>query len=95
MKRTIFIIFLYFCISSYGQDMRIENAITKCMYNSMPDNGKSLKLLIKNHQNLLIKELILKDSTAQSLQNAFSEMANGKFHKMPSKSFIKQWHELF
>lgn len=75
--------------------MRIENAITKCMYNSMADNGTNLKLLIKNHQNLLIKELILKDSTAQSLQNAFSEMASGKLHKMPSKSFIKQWHELF
>ncbi|WP_298507099.1 hypothetical protein [uncultured Maribacter sp.] len=61
----------------------------------MPDNGTSLKLLIKNHQNLLIKEFILKDSTAKSLQIAFSEMASGKLHKTPSKSFIKQWHELF
>lgn len=61
----------------------------------MPDNGASLQLLINNHQNLLIKEYILKDSTAQSLQNAFSEMASGKLQEMPSKSFIKQWHELF
>lgn len=95
MKRTIFILLFCFYIGSYGQNMRIENAITKCMYNSMPDNGTSLKLLINNHQNLLIEELIVKDSTAQSLQNAFSEIANGKLHEMPSKSFIKQWHELF
>lgn len=95
MKRTYFILFFCFCVASFGQDNRIENAITKCMYNSIPDNGASLKLLIKNHQNLLIKEHIIKDTTDQSLQNAFSEIASGKLHEMPSKSFIKQWHELF
>ena len=61
----------------------------------MHDNGASLKSLILNHENLLISEGIIKDATAQSLQNAFTEMANGKLLEMPSASFIKQWHELF
>ncbi|MEO1010920.1 MAG: hypothetical protein AAFX53_06405 [Bacteroidota bacterium] len=95
MKRIIFILFFCVCTGSYGQDNRIENAISKCISNSMPDNGISLKSLIINHQNLLVTEGIIQDSTAQSLQNAFSEMASGKLHQMPSKPFIKQWHELF
>ena len=61
----------------------------------MHDNGSGLKSLIRNHQNLLITEGIIKDSTAQSLQIAFSEMATGKLLEMPSKSFIKQWQELY
>lgn len=61
----------------------------------MPDKGTSLKSLIVNHQNLLVSEGILKDSTAQSLQLAFRKIAEGKLNEMPSISFIKQWHELF
>ena len=61
----------------------------------MSDNGESLKSLVENHQNLLVTEGIIRDTTARSLQTAFSDIASGKLHDMPSKSFIKQWHEIF
>ncbi len=95
MKRTFAIVLLVLSLSSInGQINRIENEIIDCIHSSMGDNGEILKQLIKSHHNLLISEGIVKDSTPESLQNSFREMAKGELIKMPSKFFVQQWNEI-
>lgn len=59
-----------------------------CSYKSFSDNGKALKALIFEYENLLIKEKYLADSSGKSYREILQKISNGNlFDKTPSKFF--------
>ncbi len=91
MNKIVLLIISFIFSSCVAQKERIENEIMECSYQSYSDNGKQLKQLISDYQQLLIDEKILTDRSGKSYRNILQDIADrNELNKAPSKFFLAE-----
>lgn len=88
--------FIILTFSCTGQNnVRLENKLMDCAYQSYDDNGKAVKTLIYDFEQLLIDEKIILDRNGKDYASIFQKIANeNDFDFTPSKSFLTELQKL-
>lgn len=95
MKTSI--LYLLFGITTtfcFAQKERIEVKMADCLFQSYEDKGEALQKLLSDHEQLLIDENILEDSSGKSYRKAYENQMNSKNIKLPSKLFMNEFSKL-
>lgn len=77
-KLSLIIIFFAFFIGN-SQEREIEKIYSDCYFNSMPENGKEVKIIYKTYEKLLISKGILADNSGESYYTLFKKVMSEKF----------------
>ena len=77
-KITILTFLILISISCKSQDRIVEKIFNDCYFNSMPNQGKELKLFHKEYESLLISNGILTDNSGESYYNLFKKIMNSE-----------------
>ena len=88
---TLLFVFTNLCFS---QKQRIEIKLMDCWYNSLGKKSKIVKEFIKEYNQSLIEEKILKDTTSKSYLAIYKSFENNQEYKKPSKSFFEELYKM-
>ena len=96
MKKITVLTFLILrSISCKSQDRIVEKTFNDCYFNSMPNQGKELKIFHNEYESLLISNGILIDNSGESYYNLFKKIMRSEISDTKTNfSFIDSINKL-
>jgi hypothetical protein len=94
-KITVLTFLILISISCKSQDRIIEKTFNDCYFNSMPNQGKELKIFHNEYESLLISNGILIDNSGESYYNLFKKIMRSEISDTKTNfSFIDSINKL-
>lgn len=94
-KITVLTFLILISISCKSQDRIVEKTFNDCYFNSMPNQGKELKIFHNEYESLLISNGILIDNSGESYYNLFKKIMRSEISDTKTNfSFIDSINKL-
>lgn len=94
-KITVLTFLILISISCKSQDRIVEKTFNDCYFNSMPNQGKKLKIFHNEYESLLISNGILIDNSGESYYNLFKKIMRSEISDTKTNfSFIDSINKL-
>jgi hypothetical protein len=94
-KITLLTFLILISISCKSQDRIVEKTFNDCYFNSMPNQGKELKIFHNEYESLLISNGILIDNSGESYYNLFKKIMRSEISDTKTNfSFIDSINKL-
>lgn len=94
-KITVLTFLILISISCKSQDGIVEKTFNDCYFNSMPNQGKELKIFHNEYESLLISNGILIDNSGESYYNLFKKIMRSEISDTKTNfSFIDSINKL-